>query len=112
MEKEIVTFDLGKFGDSERLEGELLLRAWRLHGLPDDFNADGVTLAFNMNSGSVFITNSDYQVAMLNGETLESFYFCPQCGHEGFKEDMPHNKDDKDCQEYLRDIGVSETEEA
>ena len=37
---------------------------------------------------------------------------CPSCGHEGFKEDMQHNEDDEECQEYLKDIGVLEEQES
>ena len=50
--------------------------------------------------------NEDYQVAMMNGDNLESFYSCPQCGHEGFAEEMEHNEDDQECQNYLKDIEV------
>ena len=62
------------------------------------------------NSGNVFLTNANYDVAMMNGDTLESFYSCPNCGHEGFKEDMSHDGD-AECKRYLRDIGVEEEEE-
>ncbi len=103
-ENKIITTDLSDFGYRELMELELLLKAYREKGLPKDFSADEVVPTFNMNSGNVFLTNSDYQVAMLNGDKLESFYNCPQCGHEGFLEDMAHGEDDKDCQEYLKDI--------
>ena len=100
------TTDLSKFGHREIKMASELLNAWIDKGLPDDFESDGVTVMMNFNSGSVFLTNSEYQVAMMNGDNLESFYSCPICGHEGFKEDMPHNEDDKECQEYLKDIGI------
>ena len=37
-----------------------------------------------MNSGNVFLTNSNCDCAMMNGETLESFYSTPYEGKEGF----------------------------
>lgn len=101
---ETTTTDLTKFGWREKKMAGELLTAMSEQGLPDDFNDDEVTVMMNMNSGNVFLTNSDYQVAMMNGDKLESFYSCPQCGHEGFLEDMEHGEDDKDCQEYLKDI--------
>jgi hypothetical protein len=105
LKNEIVTTDLSDFGTRELVELEFLLKALREQGLPDDFNNDKVVAMMNKNSGNVFLTNSDYQVAMLTSEdTLEFFYSCPQCGHEGFLDEMDHNEDDKDCQEYLNDI--------
>ena len=103
---EMTTTDLSKFGNRERQMAEELLREWNNNKLPDDFYNDEVTVMFNLMSGNVFLTNSDFQVAMMNDDVLESFYSCPQCGHEGFKEEMAHAEDDKDCQEYLEHIGV------
>jgi hypothetical protein len=97
------TTDLAEFGFRELDLAADLLKAYASHGL-DGFFHDGVQVMFNKNSGNVFLVNSDCQVAMMNGNTLEQFYSCPQCGHEGFKEDMQHGEDDKDCQEYLKDI--------
>ncbi len=102
---ETTTTDLSKFGHQELMELELLLKASREQGLPEDFDNDEVIPMFNMNSGSVFLTNSNYQVAMMNGDDLESFYTCPECGHEGFKEDMAHDGD-KECRKYLKEIGL------
>ena len=104
---EITTTDLAKFGYREIKMASALLNAWVNKGLPEDFDNDAVTIMMNTHSGNVFLTNSDFQVAMINGDKLESFYSCPICGHEGFKEDMEHDGDD-DCQEYLKDIGIIE----
>lgn len=82
------TTDLSKFGMREIEELKDILTAWVDKGLPEDFNGEGVHPMFNMNSGNVFLTNEDYQVAMMNGDSLESFYSCPECGHEGFMADM------------------------
>ena len=102
---EITTTDLSKFGSRERRMVEELLSAWRRHGLPDDFQDDEVVPMMNTQSGNVFLTNSGFEVAMMNGDDLESFYSCPQCGHEGFKDEMEH-EGGPECRRYLRDIGV------
>jgi len=86
--QEITTTDLTRFGHRERKMAEDLLRAWREQGLPDDFHYDEVTIMFNTHSGYVFLTNADFQVAMLNGDKLESFYSDPETGEEGFREDL------------------------
>jgi len=66
---------------------------------------------FNTYSGYVFLTNSEYQVAFMNGNNLEIWYNCPYCGHEGFKEDMEHDFESSECIRYLIEIGVIEEEE-
>ena len=97
----ITTTDFSKFGFLEREEAEKLLKASREQGFPDDFYDSGTTIMFNMNSGNVFFTNDDCQVCMLNGDDLESFYFCPECGNEGFNEEYPfikyHGYCSKEC---------------
>ena len=86
--RETTTTDFSKFGIRERNIAEELLRAWREQGLPDDFNNDEVTIMLNLMSGYVFLTNSDYQVAMMNGDKLESFYTDFETGEEGFKDEL------------------------
>lgn len=100
---EITTTDLSKFGSREKAMAAELLTAMSNHGLPDDFNDDETTVMMNMNSGNVFLTNSDCQVAMMNGDKLESFYSCPECGHEGFFEEMEHDGSGE-CMRYYREI--------
>lgn len=86
--RETITTDFSKFGIREREMSEELLRAWREQGLPDDFDNNEVTIMFNLMSGYVFLTNSDYQVAMMNGDNLESFYTDFETGEEGFKDEL------------------------
>ena len=100
----ITTTDFSKFGYREREMAEELLKASRKQGFPDDFYDDETTIMFNTCSGNVFFTNADFQVAMMNDDKLESFYSCPNCGHEGFLDEMEHGEDDRECQEYLKDI--------
>lgn len=87
MKDPVTTTNLADFGFHEREELIQILRAWHSKGLPYGFDDDEVVPMFNRNSGNVFLTNSDYQVAMLNGQDLEIWHSCPNCGHEGFKED-------------------------
>jgi len=81
---EMTTTDLSRFGYRERKMTRELLQAWEDQGLPVDFTNEEVTVMCNLYSGNVFLTNSEYQTAMLNGDKLESFYSCPNCGNEGF----------------------------
>lgn len=112
MKEEITTTDLSKFGNREKRIAGTLLIAMCEQGLPDDFEDDEVIVMFNTYSGSVFLTNSEYQTAMMNCGRLESWYSCPYCGHEGFKEDMEHEAQDEECTRYLTDIGVIKPPEA
>ncbi len=99
----MTTTDISKFGARERAMLVDLLKAWEEQGLPDDFYDDEVVPMMNTHSGNVFLTNSDFQVAMLNGDNLESFYYCPECGCEGFKDDLQDEGNDC-CREYLNEI--------
>ena len=90
----------------EREKVRDIFNAWGNHGLPVDFDDDGVKIAFNRDSGYVFLVNSDYQCCMVNGDRLESFYSSPYKGIEGFFDELVeqyanmHHED----QEWLRDI--------
>lgn len=84
-----------------------LLQAWGEQRLPSDFYEEGVKVAFNRNSGYVFLVNEEYQSAMMNGDKLESFYSSPYNGHEGFIEELIEMVDDdwhEDDIEWLNDI--------
>lgn len=87
-EYSVTTTDLSNFGYRELAMLEELLKAMREQGLPDDFYDDEVVPMFNRISGNVFLTNSDYQVAMLNGDNLESWYFLSYHGNEGFLDEL------------------------
>ena len=97
--QEITTTDLSKFGWREKRMAMELLQAAIEQGLPDDFEDDGTTIMMNMDSGNVFFTNDEYQVAMMNGTNLESFYSCPNCGSEGFKEDIDWDEEIGECRQ-------------
>lgn len=105
--KDITTTDLAQFGARERGMLRDLLDAWAKQGLPEDFYEEEVTVMFNKHSGSVFLTNTEYQTAMLNGDELETWYNCPNCGHEGFKQDCLLN--DEGCNKCNPPEEIEET---
>lgn len=87
------TEKLEDFGYREQDIAKDLFTAWKKNGLPKDFENDGVKIAFNSNSGNVFLTNSEYQVAMVkedkeNNLFLYSFYTSPHDGVEGSFEEI------------------------
>ena len=99
--KDVTTTDLSKFGSRERRLLVELLTAWDKQGLPHNFYDEDVVPIMNTNSGCVFLTNSEYQTAMMNGNKLEMWHNCPNCGHEGFAEDCQLNDDGcNECMEY------------
>ena len=82
------TEDLADFGYREQRAAQDLFEAWKSNGLPVDFYNSGVKIGFNMKSGYVFLTNSDYQVAMCTTNEhgkleLYSFYTSPYDCKEG-----------------------------
>jgi hypothetical protein len=89
----ITLANLEKMGYREMAEVKDILTAYMEYGVPSDFYNDGATIEFNPNSGYVFLTNSEYQVAMLVGDRLESWYITPYNGHEGFIEDLVDDVD-------------------
>ena len=104
----IVEFEEGNLNGEEIIN---LFQAWRESGLPVDFWNNGVKIGFNMNSGYVFLTNSDYQVAMCTTNEqdqleLYSFYTSPYEGKEGsFDELLEDYKDmHPEDQEWLQQI--------
>lgn len=99
------TTDLSKFGYRELETLKELLTAMIEQGLPRDFEDRDVTPMFNTYSGSVFLTNSEYQTAMLNGERLESWYYLSYSGQEGFLQDLIEMyRNDEFCNEDLEQL--------
>ena len=100
------TSDLSKFGFREIKMVRDLLNAWIEQGLPQDFENNEVLPVLNMNSGNVFLTNSEFQVAMLNGNKLESFYSSPYQGKEGFYDELKDEYDNmhREDKEWFQQI--------
>lgn len=103
----MTTTDLSFFGNRELYEAGKLLVAMAEKGLPDDFENEGVTVMFNDLSGSVFLSNDTYQVAMLADDgTLYSFYTSPYEGIEGSFEDLlsEYKNMDHNDQQWFEDL--------
>jgi len=49
-----------------------------------DFLGDNVTWEYNPHSDNLFLIDEEYNVAMMNGDKLEQWHNCPNCGAEGF----------------------------
>jgi hypothetical protein len=81
-----------------------LLNAWDQQGLPEGFYPYGVKLAFNKNSGYVFLVNEEYQAVMMNGDKLDIHHSLPYSGDEGFLEDFADRLEElhPEDQEYLK----------
>ena len=92
------TIDLKDFGFRELCMAAALLTAYCES--PPEFLSSGVHLMMNTHSGCVFLTDEDFSVAMMSGDTLEQFHSCPECGGEGFAEDLPDNEC---CQQHLKE---------
>ena len=95
------TTDLSDFGFRELRLGAELLTAYC--EAPPGFLTDDVHLMRNTASGCVFLTDEDFNVAMMSGGKLEQWHVCPECGAEGFAEDMP---DTACCRRFLREVGL------
>lgn len=106
------TENLSDFGYVELDDAIKILNSLKEYGLPDGFEDSNVRLAFNSNSGYVFLTNDDYQVCMSDdGKELYIWHETPS-GFEGSLEDLvqeyqedPEGWEDDDI-EYLRDWGA------
>lgn len=95
------TENLADFGYREIKELNRIFTAWLEHGLPDGFDLEQVRPAFNANSGNVFLVNENYQVAMMNGDTLDIWHSTPYGGHEGFLCDLEELSEDELNQEDI-----------
>ena len=114
---DVTTTNFADFGWRERKMATELLTASCDQGFPEDFEDSGVTIMMNKNSGNVFFTNEEFQVAMMNGDTLESFYTTPYESYEGFADDL-HDQFIEDSDnwnsndvEYLHDMKIISDEE-
>ena len=107
------TEDLADFGYREQRAAQDLFEAWKLNGLPVDFWNNGVKIGFNMNSGYVFLTNSDYQVAMCTTNEqdqleLYSFYTSPYEGKEGSFDELLEEYKEMHLEDQLWFLEIAE----
>lgn len=109
----MTTTNLAEFGNRELGMAGELLTAYADNGAPENFYDMGVTVMMNTCSGNVVLTNDDFQVLMMNGNSLEMFYTTPYEGHEGFADELLENfeVDGSECWhkedvEYLIDYEI------
>ncbi len=107
------TENLSDFGLIELEEARNILDAMIDNGVPSDFDNEGVRIAFNRMSGKVFLTNSEYQVAVYSeterGKYLESFYTSPYEALEGTFEELAEqfNEMNEEDQSWFEDLAKS-----
>ena len=110
-----VTSDMGKFGYREMNMAADLMKAYANNNFKKgNFFGDEVKVFMNANSGSVFLSDSDYRVGILNDEgQVEEWFSCPECGEEGFVEDIKASGTDcEDCHSIIKqEIGEYIVEE-
>ena len=110
---ETYTENLSDFGLIELEEARNILDAMIDNGLPSDFENEGMKIAFNRNSGKVFLTNSEYQVAVCSeterGKYLESFYSSPYQGLEGTFDELieEYNQMHEEDKSWFEDLAKS-----
>lgn len=101
------TTNLSDFGYRELGMLRDLIQAKMDQGLPASFDLSGVTAMMNQNSGNVFFTNDEFEVAMLNGDKLELFVTCRECGDEDFASELSLN-DNGECPKHDEDSSNDE----
>lgn len=96
------TRDLMDFGRRElQLAGNLL----RLFRTDKDHTlrlGDIITPELNPDTGYVFLIDSDFNVAMLNGDHLEDWLLCPTCATEGFISDLSKDSASPCCKSHAQ----------
>ena len=99
-----VTKNLEDFGFRELKEAGKLLTAY---GSAEDNTrhlGEGVHICFNHQSGYVFLSDEDYNVAILNGDILEDFLTCPECGFEEADSNFEVGCVDDCCRTYYQEM--------
>ena len=103
-----LTTDISKMDLSEVTE---LLAAYqyenRTQAFEDMWCHDGTIPTLNQESGYCFLTNEEYQVAMMNDGKLSMFINCGECGREEFEQDwdLENGKTTcEGCRQIVKDL--------
>lgn len=86
----------------EKKEGMELLSAIGSQNDKTKYLGDNPNVFMNQMSGYIFLSDDDYNVAMLDGDILRDFLNCPECSNEGFQSDL--FKGSQCCKDYVRHI--------
>jgi len=100
------TQDYSEFGAIEREEAGTLLSTYGTSKDDTLFLENDIKVEFNPNSGNVFLVDGDYNCAMMNGDRLENFFSCPNCGNEELQSYFREECKDDCCREYADDLGI------
>jgi len=100
------TQDYSDMGQIEREEAGLLLTTYGSSNDKTMFLENDIKVEFNPNSGNVFLVDGDYNCAMMNGDDLENWFNCPNCGNEAFQSEFREECTDGCCKEYADDLGL------
>ena len=88
------TDDLSEFGQVELNEAITLLAKYKSDKDFTNVLGEGVKVWFNQNSGGVFLSDENYNTAMLDDcGTLRDWIVCPICGSEGFLNEIHEDED-------------------
>lgn len=108
--EDMTTTDLARFGSRElRMARDLLIAYCDGDRNRTEYLGDGVTIMFNRNSGCVFLTDEDYNVAMTRDGDLIDWRVCSYCGHEDFADEIAGDEDhgiNEDGEILCRDEGT------
>ena len=130
MVKDIITSDLSEFGQREIEEARDLLTAY-LENNKTTMLEDEVNLCFNMHSGMVFLSDKDYNVAVIHNKRhlvekgndnypqviykkeLVDWLVCHECGGEGDRYEFEDwvtsgGNYEECCEKYLKEIKENE----
>ena len=95
--------DLSKFGQRElKIAGELLT-AYKSKNDDTTLLDENITVNFNQNSGYVFLSDDNYNVAVMEDEKLVDFLSCGNCGHEGTKSEFLEHSEEC-CKEFYSEL--------
>ena len=67
----------------------------------------GSKVAMNNQSGYVFLSNEDFQVAMIDNDKLTMFLNCGECGNEGLEGEFEVVDSCEGCKDIIKDIKES-----
>ena len=104
---DITTTDLAQFGFRELKMAADLLNMYiepsqQTARFQLEFDREDITVMMNRHFGTVFLTNAECQVAMINHDLnppqLDMWYYCSYCGAEGFITDIGFNPETGNCE--------------
>ena len=98
-------FDVSKLSNKALQDLSKILATYKTENDISDISEyanDNVHIGYNKDHDNVYLYSEEYpHSVMMNGDKLDTFHSCWNCGHEGFKEDVIHEPLNSDCEEFL-----------